>query len=172
MAKWREKYAGFLSQYPHARGAEIGVLQGANAISLLINLPDLELLYCVDNWSWNHRENMIKYFENMEPYKGRIRILHMKSTDAHIHVEDGSLDFVFIDANHRYENVITDIVCWIPKIKIGGIISGHDYIHYETACAYDVKGAVNKMFPKAEIQGQIWYVIKRGDKNWKEWTSV
>jgi hypothetical protein len=42
--------------------------------------------------------------------------------------KDASLDLVYIDANsHDYELVKSHILCWLPKIKKGGIVSGHDY---------------------------------------------
>lgn len=40
---------------------------------------------------------------------------------------DGSLDCVFIDAAHEYENVKADLEAWWPKVKSGGIFAGHDY---------------------------------------------
>lgn len=40
---------------------------------------------------------------------------------------DSSLDFVFIDASHVYEDVCDDIHTWLPKIKADGYIGGHDY---------------------------------------------
>ena len=40
---------------------------------------------------------------------------------------DGSLDFVYIDARHEYDSVKEDIVSWLPKIKKGSFIGGHDY---------------------------------------------
>lgn len=43
--------------------------------------------------------------------------------------EDGSIDFVFIDADHSYKSVKKDILAWLPKVKKGGIIAGHDYEH-------------------------------------------
>lgn len=48
------------------------------------------------------------------------------SQGAKLH-EDESLDMVFIDANHSYEEVKKDIELWLPKIKKGGILAGHDY---------------------------------------------
>lgn len=40
--------------------------------------------------------------------------------------EDGYVDFVFIDANHSYESVCKDIAAWMPKMRKGGIMAGHD----------------------------------------------
>jgi predicted O-methyltransferase YrrM len=37
------------------------------------------------------------------------------------------LDFVFIDADHSYEGCKADIEAWFPKVKPGGLLSGHDY---------------------------------------------
>jgi predicted O-methyltransferase YrrM len=39
---------------------------------------------------------------------------------------DKSIDFCFIDGNHTYDFVKKDIQAWIPKVKTGGIIAGHD----------------------------------------------
>jgi hypothetical protein len=40
---------------------------------------------------------------------------------------NSSLDFVFIDANHSYEAVLSDLHAWWPKIRPGGLLAGHDY---------------------------------------------
>lgn len=40
---------------------------------------------------------------------------------------DESVDFVFIDGCHEVESVRRDIADWYPKVKVGGIIAGHDY---------------------------------------------
>jgi hypothetical protein len=62
-----------------------------------------------------------------EPYRGRSNILFMTTADASRHVDDGSLDFVFIDADHSTEGVRADINAWRPKIRAGGVLFGHDY---------------------------------------------
>jgi predicted O-methyltransferase YrrM len=43
---------------------------------------------------------------------------------------DNSLDFVYIDAGHRFDDVVQDIIKWTKKVRKGGIISGHDYMEY------------------------------------------
>lgn len=158
---WRNMYAQeIIKKYPHKKGAELGVLTGENAVSLLNSLPGLEKLYCVDKWG--NADRMIEYIKNIKPYQKRVKTLWMRSSEAHVFVENRSLDFVFIDASHAYTSVITDIVCWAPKVKIGGIVSGHDYIDYKAKgekSTYDVMGAINKVYPNANIRGTIWWVI-------------
>jgi predicted O-methyltransferase YrrM len=41
--------------------------------------------------------------------------------------EDGTIDFIYIDAEHTYESVKRDLELYLPKLKKGGIIGGHDY---------------------------------------------
>ena len=53
------------------------------------------------------------------------------SADAAADVEDGSLDFVFIDACHSFEAVVEDLAAWWPKLKPGGLMAGHDYTNFE-----------------------------------------
>jgi len=61
---------------------------------------------------------------------------------------DNSLDFVYIDGNHKYDYIKEDILKWLPKIKSNGIIAGHDYNY-----AYEgVKIAVDEIFGKDNIQ--------------------
>lgn len=55
-----------------------------------------------------------------------IEVLEMTSLEAVKRIPDESLDVVFIDADHRYRFVTEDIVVWYPKVKIGGLICGHD----------------------------------------------
>ncbi|MEO8270146.1 MAG: class I SAM-dependent methyltransferase [Aureliella sp.] len=55
-------------------------------------------------------------------------ILEMSSVAAALKFSEDSVDFAFIDADHTYESVIADIRAWWPKIKVGGTLSGHDYV--------------------------------------------
>lgn len=60
---------------------------------------------------------------------------------------DNSCDIVFIDMDHTYEAVKKDIKSWLPKVKLGGYIAGHDY----TSDWIGVVNAVNETFPKDKI---------------------
>jgi len=55
-------------------------------------------------------------------------LIRNKGVDAAAQFEDASLDFVYIDGDHTYDYVKGDIAAWWPKVKPGGILSGHDYI--------------------------------------------
>lgn len=50
---------------------------------------------------------------------------------AELGIADGSVDFVYIDANHEYDFIKSDIQMWLPKVKKGGILSGHDFIQMD-----------------------------------------
>jgi predicted O-methyltransferase YrrM len=50
-----------------------------------------------------------------------------KSDDAYVNLPDNFYDFVYIDGLHTYEQVKKDILNYLPKIKKGGFIGGHDY---------------------------------------------
>lgn len=65
--------------------------------------------------------------------------------------EDGTVDMVFIDADHSYESVVKDISAWLPKIRKGGIISGHDY---NNPCG--VKQAVSERFTDYVVENNVW----------------
>ncbi len=66
---------------------------------------------------------------------------------------DGEVDFVFIDADHRYEAVKRDILAWLPKVKRGGVIAGHDFLDP------DVNRAVKELLPSAASCGQVWVKV-------------
>lgn len=69
--------------------------------------------------------------------------------------EDEEFDYVFIDAGHRFEDVVKDMNAWIPKVKKGGMISGHDIN------MLDVKMAVTSINLNYDIgPDNIWYYMK------------
>jgi len=67
--------------------------------------------------------------------------LRMPSTVAAMSYADRSLDFVFIDGEHTYEAVKADIQAWLPKVRVGGVLAGHDWQHLP------VRKAVMELLP-------------------------
>lgn len=126
-------------------GAEIGVYQGALSRRLLVR-GDLSLIM-VDSWGVYRDtyaasgdlladDDEIAQHNNRETadvltrFAGdRRRIIHADSVKAADQVADASLDFVFIDADHSYEGCKADIEAWVPKLKPGGLLCGHDFAH-------------------------------------------
>jgi len=105
----------------------------------------------VDIWSYSDeyegfdifKEDKLykEFIENIEPLKNIINPVRMTSLHASELHEDASLDFVFIDASHKYEDVVNDLKAWYPKVKKGGVFAGHDYPIWE-----GVKKAVDEFF--------------------------
>jgi hypothetical protein len=105
----------------------------------------------------NHIKNAEHCFDNMVSNIKNINKIKKRSLDAVKDFDDHSLDLVYIDGQHDYVNVKNDILAWIPKIKHGGIISGHDYSHNN-----DVVKAVNEIFPKHVVEiyaDSSWSVV-------------
>ena len=78
-----------------------------------------------------------------------------------IHITiDSSLDFVFIDGLHTYEQVTKDMNNYYDKVKPGGIFSGHDYRAIEciNKAVNDFASLKNKQI--LETNCDVWYWIR------------
>ena len=63
---------------------------------------------------------------NLEPIKDYVNIIKGESAESASLYKDKSLDFVFLDAAHQYDNVKADLEAWYPKVKDDGVLAGHD----------------------------------------------
>lgn len=86
--------------------------------------------------------------------QGTINQIIGRSQDVSHTYKDSSLDGVFIDAEHTYEAIKSDIRCWLPKVKKSGIIAGHDYHEDHPG----VIRAVNESFSTFEVKQYCWIV--------------
>lgn len=118
-------------------GAEIGVERGIFSKILLDAHPTMTL-HCVDAWQpydgYGDRINNDMLPKKFEETKQRLKGFSVKfhrgfSMQAVHEFQDNSLDFVYIDANHSLPWVMDDIVQWSKKVRPGGIVAGHDYVH-------------------------------------------
>jgi len=150
-------------------GAEIGVYQGNLSRLLLKNIPGLTL-YMIDSWANDtykdnpklHKiydlrahENYLKALKIHNLYSNKTIIMRAYSIQAANIFHPETFDFVFIDANHTYEDLKIDTNIWLPKVKKGGYICGHDYGNKDWP---GVKQAVDEIFPDAEIDTDFtWF---------------
>ena len=120
--------ARYFAEQGFTKGAEIGVFTGYYSEVLFKSIPDLHM-YCIDIWGWGkYQRHEQECLERLQPYNATI--IKEYSVEAAKQVPDGSLDFVYIDAAHDYENVKKDIEAWTPKVRIGGIVSGDDFYNF------------------------------------------
>lgn len=148
-------------------GVEIGVACGNGSVTMLNQLPNLKL-YCVDPWehfegrgyeaekSQEHHDEFYEHTKRrLKEFGKRAVLLKMTSDEAMKHVEE-KIQFVYIDGDHRYTQVKTDIKNWKTKLKPISILGGHDWQNDE------VKRAVLEEFDLSELKfgdDFIWYHI-------------
>lgn len=127
-------------------GCEVGVFTGEFSDRILKWGKPREL-YLVDPWKFFEEEGYFgdkpsaKYQQAAqdERYRrvttrfaraiaaGQVRVVRKTSVDAAADFPDGFFDYVYIDANHAYEHVKTDLEAYYPKLKSGGLLCGDDF---------------------------------------------
>lgn len=154
-------------------GAEVGCYKGVTTQHLLRMHRTLKII-AVDLWEcrpevFGTRELSRRVNENQEAirqefiqrttaYEKRVKILRGISWEMAEEVPDESLDFIFIDADHGYDAVKKDIAAWAPKVKKGGLISGHDI---NLPGVYDAVVEAFGTDSHAAGFDQCWYVWKK-----------
>ncbi len=155
----REHLAELFGELGYKEGAEIGVRWGKYSRILCEKNPGLHL-YSIDPWL---AYTYLDQAKQDEIYAGCVKnlsglnvtILKKKSMDALADIADRSLDFVYIDGAHDFDNAVMDIIHWSKKVKQGGIIAVHDYYHFHWA---GVVQAVDSYTHCHNIQP--WYVTR------------
>jgi predicted O-methyltransferase YrrM len=97
-----------------------------------------------------------KIFEEVAARLGNITQYKLLSGDGAKKIGDGSIDAVYIDGNHLKDSVVFDIKTWYPKVRRGGVISGHDYSHTKKAVDTTI-GEPQETF------GSNWIIVKGSD---------
>lgn len=133
----------------HGIAAEIGVNEGDFSEKILsICIP--EKLILIDLWGSKRYHSGL--FEKVKKRfarqisDGQVRIIRDLSFDGIASCEDSFFDWVYLDTDHSYHVTIKELELLRPKIKPGGIISGHDYIvgNWNDGVRYGVIEAVRE----------------------------
>lgn len=164
---------------------EVGCKEGRTTGHILKTVPDSRVI-AIDPWivqtaagadaetyaDWNFASIEAEFWKNVGEHKDRCAMHRMTSALAaetfHHDARFGSekmggiqtADLVFIDARHDYDSVVEDIRLWWPKVRVGGIMSGHDFNHQWPG----VERAVADCFNLAHVgvaADSVWFVIKK-----------
>jgi predicted O-methyltransferase YrrM len=108
-------YRAFVALAEHTNPeliVELGTHHGVGALHFNYGCPTAKII-TIDIAKYPNRPIMAK--------KGIVSVL-CDSTKYADQVEDGTVDILFIDANHTYESLIADFNAWLPKMKESGIV--------------------------------------------------
>lgn len=173
-------------------GVEIGVYKGE--FTEILAKSGLKI-FGIDPWlsygeyeyeKWQNKQDYNFKFtqKRLKPYEN-ITLIRKMSMDAVEDFADESIDFVYIDGNHRFQYVAEDLMRWGRKVKTGGIICGHDYAlfrHRNVGGGCQVKEIVDAYARSFEMN--FWVLGRRtvrpGEKrdrmrSWmffKTWTNL
>lgn len=171
MIKRNELGQFYQEHYLSGLGAEVGCLRGE--FSRHLSKYYKGVILCIDSFTGepNMPDDPLvedKCRKNIEGTK--CELIKGFSVDVARATSDGLLDWVYIDADHTYKSVKEDLNAWFPKVRKGGVISGHDYVHYlKNGYTFGVIEAVDEFVKEHGYQlGELmdkgkfasWYFIK------------
>lgn len=132
----RDELPKLCVQMGYKKGAEVGVYKGA----FTEKFCKLGIfMYAIDPWkaftgqgrTQNDQARQDFLYghtqRTLAPYKENYQIIRATSLDAVKQFKNGSLDFVYLDGDHSFQGIAEDLYVWAPKVRKGGIVSGHDY---------------------------------------------
>jgi len=112
-------------------------------------------LYCIDTWmndamTEGQLDTYQQFKENVSSYDSLIVPVRALSVDAAASFSD-QVDFLFVDGDHSYDGVSTDLRAWLPKLAPGALLAMHDY-----GWAEGVQRAVAELVrPKESSPGRV-----------------
>ena len=129
----------------HGTIVEVGSMFGRSAVCLAMSAPT-STVYCIDIFDdtpivynndlqdlydhkfpvkdklYNLKEEFIKNTKNIS------NIVAIKGFSPNINYNGGEIDLFFLDAAHSNPSDWNNLCHFIPMIKLGGIVCGHDYL--------------------------------------------
>lgn len=164
-------------------GVEVGVKQGLFSEHVLMQWQGRYLI-SIDPWCEDdavayvdianvpqpqHEAYFTETSNRLAPFGARSSIWRMTSAEGAARIENSTLDFAYIDARHDFASVTEDCALWLPKMRPGGILAGHDYIDGEfPAGVFGVKSAVDRFFGERGIP--VYHTLF--DRPWLTWLTV
>lgn len=183
---WEHIYSSFVKMAPEDKNSvfvELGAWKGKSSAFLATEIANSKkpiTLHIVDAWDgrghtnadgtaeYCHYELDIKaglfetFSKNLQPVTDHYNALRMDTVEAAAQFQDNSVDLVWIDTTQDYDMVLAEIKAWLPKVKSGGWIGGHDY----TSAPQSVGAAVHATFGNNfKMHTGCWMHCKDGNSD-------
>lgn len=139
--------------------AEVGVFQGKFSETLL-DLFKPTRFFLIDTFGVDDHidklftaEEHFDYIQKKFVDKDVFFFIKGFSWDGLNYLTDNSLDYIYIDADHRYDSVKMDIEAAYRKLKSGGILQFNDYCTFSLYenLFYGVLNAVNEFIESHDV---------------------
>jgi hypothetical protein len=109
------------------------------------------------------------FLSNIAPIRDRVTPLRSDSSQAAAKFEEGSVDFIYVDAEHTYAGVTRDLEAWWPRLRSGGVIAGDDWDFQDEnhANEFGIRRAVEQFAGRFGIVPEV----QAGDPHadWRQW---
>lgn len=146
---------------------EVGVYEGKSLSYFMVEMLNAKKSFnvsAIDSFTFSDeqtKENIeVVFRRNLASVIDKINIIRGDSGGSAEQFEDESIDFLFLDADHVYDRVKSDIEAWLPKIKIGGIIAGHDYCEAHDGVIQAVDEIFGDDMCKIYLDELVWVYFK------------
>ena len=139
---------------------EVGSWMGGSTAIMGLEAEKVNgVVFAVDFHHWFGDGIFVLFREimrNMKLWGKNVVPMLMPSTTAALIFIDEIADVIFIDASHDYQSILLDITRWFPKVRIGGILCGHD-------CDDKHPGIIKAL---KECFGENGYTVTTGTSIW------
>jgi predicted O-methyltransferase YrrM len=144
---------------------ELGPYQGRSTRALADASPGV--VYAIDNWNaainhWqpdrNARAACHQNLADLIAIEKVFLIEHDSQAGAPARLDGVQADMLWIDADHSYEAVRSDIRTYAPFVKPGGLVCGHDYSCWHPEVVRAVDEAYGTRVQTLSIHRSIWWV--------------
>jgi len=163
-----------------AIAVEVGSRLGGSARAIIDHAPSIKRLYCLDPdwkgnsthgindpwmdnlrgfWQLDRFQTCLQFAEHYMSDRPQVRLLPFSSPDDIVWWRE-PVDFMFEDSSHVNPQLRDTLDFWVPLVKSGGIIAGHDYARHWTTVVQEVDLLAAKLDAQLNVRGTVWWMIK------------
>lgn len=157
----------------YSKGVEVGVEKAKFSEKLCQANPNLTLwgidpLTPYDSYREHvSKTKMDEFYQEVMRRMTPHQYFHHRlfSMDAVQLFDEASIDFVYIDGNHDFQNTTNDIAEWSKRVRVGGVVAGHDYTNFvKEFNRCDVKRVIDAWTKAFEID--VWFLTTDRSPSW------